>query len=76
MISHPRLANLNPDPAAPPESASVFIIECPACGYEPDDQLFLRTMRCPKCYRFAWRQRPRPGMLREKPAAGPGAATA
>ena len=75
MINHPELAHLNDHLAPRPQRPGVYIIECPACGYEPDEQQILRPMRCPKCHRFTWRQRPRPGMLAGKLVGQPDATT-
>ena len=66
MISHPQWTHLNEHLAPRPKSSGAFIIECPTCGYEPDEQLVLRPMRCPKCHCFTWHRVPRPGMLADK----------
>lgn len=67
-IKHPQSADPNHLAAARPEKLSVYMIECSSCGFEPDEQLFLRPARCPKCHRYAWRQLPRPGKLAVRPA--------
>ena len=66
MISHPQWTTANNNVAAKPDGATAFIIECPTCGYEPDEQLLMRPMRCPKCHRFSWHRIPRPGMLADR----------
>ena len=39
------------------------IVECPACGYEPIDQISIVHGRCPKCHGFSWHRLPLPGSL-------------
>jgi len=63
MISNPHWIH---EVAKVPCEAGAFIIECPTCGYEPDEQLVVRPIRCPKCHGFAWHRIPRPGMLADR----------
>ena len=42
-----------PDLAAAGDSR-VSRIECPACGYEPTDQVNGPKRRCPKCFSGTW----------------------
>ena len=63
VIGHPRLSSLDDHGGRKAEGPGVYVIECPACGYESDEQVIIRPARCPKCHRFTWHRRPRPGML-------------
>ena len=66
VISHPQWTHLNEHLIPKPEGANAYIIECPTCGYEPDEQVVMRPIRCPKCHSFTWHRLPRPGMLADK----------
>ena len=59
MISNPQWMGHEPYH----QEVGAYIIECPTCGYEPDEQLLIRPIRCPKCHSFTWHRVPRPGML-------------
>jgi hypothetical protein len=61
MISHPQW--MGHEPYVADARAGAYIIECPTCGYEPEEQVRLLPMRCPKCHAFTWHRLPRPGML-------------
>jgi hypothetical protein len=61
VIGHPQWTHL--DERFAPKGANAYIIECPTCGYEPDEQVVMRPVRCPKCHSFTWHRVPRPGML-------------
>lgn len=60
MISNPHWSLEQP---APHPSTDSYIVECATCGYEPEEQLLIRPVRCPKCHCFTWHRIPRPGML-------------
>ena len=43
--------------------ADLFIVECRACGFEPEDQDSLPINRCPRCFSNTFRRVPRPGCV-------------
>ena len=71
MIGRSKWTHLNEHLEPKPQDARAHIIECPACGYEPNEHLVIRRMRRPKCHLFTWRRVPRPGMLADTVVGAP-----
>ena len=63
MISRPSPESLHPAPIRKPPR--MWFIECPACGFEPPDQISIHPRRCPKCHGFSWHRLKRPQSLIE-----------
>jgi hypothetical protein len=63
MISKPSPELLHA--ARPLKPPRMWFIECPACGFEPVDQISIHVMRCPKCHGFSWHRLKRPMSLME-----------
>jgi hypothetical protein len=45
-----------------PQRVSVFLLQCRACGFEPDDVVRPPKI-CPKCHSEAWERYARPGSI-------------
>ena len=52
-----------PPAQRPKAPVQYYYVECPACGYEPEEQLVLPRFPCPKCHCDSWQRRKRPGSL-------------
>lgn len=61
MISKPAFESAHRRGRGPARRMS--IVECPACGYEPIEQISIVHGRCPKCQGFSWHRLPLPGGL-------------